>query len=193
MNDDKKSTINKKQFEKFLKLLDDDRDTAGKKYESIRIRIIKMLLGRGCPIAEELADESLDRVIRKVDQIADAQIDNWMSYCYGVAKHVFHEYLRKPKGEALPETIVQVEKDLTKTELDHQCLTECLNKLSPEQRELIMAYYVGEKRAKIEKRKALEQKLGISNESLRIRAFRIRKVLHDCILNCIKQNSHETL
>lgn len=192
MNDRKKTTINKEEFEKFLNFLNADREIAGQKYESIRLRLIKIFYARSCPDAEEMADKSIDVVIKKIDSIAETYKGDLALYCYGVAKKVFLEFLAKPKLEELPEIIIQPETGINKIEKDHQCLTKCLSELSSEQRALITGYYVGERRIKIERRKELEKELGITNEALRVRAFRIRRVLEECIQNCVKQNSDET-
>ena len=44
-------------FDRLLVWLDPDRDAAGRKYEAIRARLIKVLSYRGCREAEEIADE----------------------------------------------------------------------------------------------------------------------------------------
>jgi DNA-directed RNA polymerase specialized sigma24 family protein len=192
MSDNKKTGIKQEEFEKFLNFLNADREIAGQKYESIRLRLIKIFYARGCPTAEELADKSIDVVIKKIDKIAETYKGDLALYFYGVAKKIFLEFLAKPKLEELPEIIVQPETDTEKVEKDHQCLTKCLNELSSEQRMLITGYYMGERRIKIERRKELEKELGITNKALRVRAFRIRRILEECIQNCVKQNSDET-
>ena len=70
-------------------------------------------------------------------------------------------------------------------ELD--CLEKCLQKLSPQQRQLIEDYYQGEGWAKIEKRKQLAARMGISISDLRIRAHRLRQKLVECVRSCIAQ------
>jgi DNA-directed RNA polymerase specialized sigma24 family protein len=192
MNDRKKTTINREEFEKFLNFLNPDREIAGQKYESIRLRLIKIFYARGCSEAEEMTDRTIDVVIKKIDSIAETYQGDPALYCYGVARNIFLEFLAKPKKEELPETIVQLEIDNKEIEKKHQCLTKCLSGLSSEQRVLITSYYVGERRIKIERRKELEKELGITNKALRVRAFRIRRILEECIQNCVKQNSDET-
>ena len=72
------------------------------------------------------------------------------------------------------------------TELEYECLEACMSKLPPEQRELVLEYYQDEKRAKIEHRKRLSERLGVELNALRIRAYRIRAVLHECIRGCLR-------
>lgn len=182
----RESNINKKEFEKFLHWLDTDREAAGQKYELIRLSLIKIFYTRGCyDIAEELADESIDRVIKKIDKIAETFEGEPARYCYGVAKNVFLEYLRKPKTVELPPDIIaQIEVDMTDDETDIQNLHKCLKKLKPDQRKLIVKYYKDEKGDNIKRRKKIEQELNITNKNLRIRIYRIKKILLDCIQAC---------
>jgi hypothetical protein len=58
-------------FDKLLGWLGPDRDSAGKKYEEIRLKLIKIFARRGCMLAEELADETMDRVCNKAQKIVD--------------------------------------------------------------------------------------------------------------------------
>jgi RNA polymerase sigma factor (sigma-70 family) len=185
----KKPEINQENFEKFLRWLNTDRELAGQKYEAIRVRLTKIFYARACPIAEELTDECFDRVVKKIDSIAETYEGDPALYCYGVAKNVFREYARRPKTEELREIIVQIKTDLTETESDYRCLNKCLAELKPSQRELVTSYYKEEKLDKIKRRKEIERELKITNELLRVRIFRIRKILQDCIRNCNKQES----
>jgi DNA-directed RNA polymerase specialized sigma24 family protein len=183
----KASTINQEEFEKFLNWLDADREIAARKYETIRLSLIKIFYARGCHLADELADESIDRVIRKCGELIETYEGDPARYCYGVAQKVFLEYTRKPKTEELPVTVSQPNSEVSETDTDYECLIECLAKLTPEQREMITGYYIGEKQTKVERRRRLERKLKITNKSLRVRVFRIRKILLECILNCTER------
>jgi len=66
-------------------------------------------------------------------------------------------------------------------------LRECLRGLPKESRELIIEYYLEEGRAKIEDRKALAEKLGISLNALFSRAKRIRDRLEQCVTRRLKR------
>jgi DNA-directed RNA polymerase specialized sigma24 family protein len=70
-----------------------------------------------------------------------------------------------------------------------ECLQSCLRKLDNEKRKLILAYYAKEKQAKIDYRHELAQRFGISVETLRVRAFRIRASIEGCIESCLKRKS----
>ena len=75
-----------------------------------------------------------------------------------------------------------------------ECLQSCLQRLSPENRKLILGYYAKEKQAKIDYRRELAQRLVISVETLRVKVYRIRVSLQQCIERCLerKAQSNET-
>jgi DNA-directed RNA polymerase specialized sigma24 family protein len=74
------------------------------------------------------------------------------------------------------------------SELRIECLQHCLRDLSPENRELILQYYQGDKRAKIENRRQLSDRLGVAINSLRMRALRLREQLQTCVEECLNQS-----
>ena len=179
-------------FEKLLRWLDNDREIAGQKYEEIRIRLIKIFLVRGVNTAEELADETLQRVTDKVSKIAGDYQGDPISYFYGVARLVFLEYTRKPKLMELTGSILSPEKSGQTLEAKDRCLTRCLEALLPKQHEFLKNYYKEQKQEKIATRKRMAEDLGISHKVLRVRAFRIREGLKKCIQKCLDKKSDET-
>jgi DNA-directed RNA polymerase specialized sigma24 family protein len=72
-------------------------------------------------------------------------------------------------------------------EQEYECLDQCVLQLTRNNRELVIEYYQDDKRAKIEHRKALAEKLGVAQNALRIRAHRIRQTLQQCVENCLQQ------
>ena len=164
-------------FDRLLAWLNADRSQAGEIYEEIRQRIIKVFVRRGCTVAEELADETIDRVSRKVAEIAPGYVGDPAAYFCGVAQNVFREHVR-PKPFALPIPAPDPPED---REQRHQCLEQCLDDLDAESRELILDYYQYEKQAKIERRKKMAEQLGIGVSALRMRAHRIKADLKSCV------------
>lgn len=154
----KKSHISEDEFDKLLGWLDADRDVAGKKYESIRLRLIKIFYARGCHSAEELADETIDRVTEKINTLLESYRGDPALYFYSVAKKILLEFMRKPKNKELSPALAHKETGNEGVEIHYECLDKCLQSLMPEQRKFIMDYYQGEKRAKINERKEIEKK-----------------------------------
>jgi len=175
--------INQAAFDRFLSWLDADRECAGAKYEEIRRRLIKIFTCRGCSASDELADETINRVIRKIQQLADSYTGDPARYFYGVAKNVLLEQSKKTR----PLLPLPVQDSPEHTEQEYKCLETCMNSLTQENRTLVLEYYREEKRAKIAHRKELAERFGIAVTALRLRAHRIRASLQICVENCVRQ------
>lgn len=169
-------------FERLLRWLDTDRDKAGRRYEEIRFGLIKIFISRGCLISEELADETINRVARRIQYIADTYEGDPALYFYGVARMIYLEYMRrKPAPEPPAPSTVSEEH-----ERRCECLDQCIERLNPKNRELIRAYYQEDKQAKIDHRKELAERMGMEPNALWVRIHRIREGLRKCMVECLK-------
>ncbi len=178
-------------FEALLAWLDPDREQAGVKYEEIRHTLIHIFSWRGRINAEDLADETINRVTRKVLELAPNYNGDPSLYFFGVAKKMVLEIIRREPPAELPES--DKLQDLRPAEPNdsenvHECLDQCLSKLTAADRELILLYHQQEKPT-IEARKQLARRTGISANNLRVKAHRIRAGLHKCIEECLKQKT----
>jgi len=173
--------LGQQDFDRLLSWLDADRERAGFLYEQIRWRLITILASRGCTLAEELADETIDRVARRVTDIHETYRGDKALYFLGVMNNVHHEYLRRPP----PPRLIQTAEDVQAREEIHLCLDNCLAQLAPYSRQLIERYYAENKQAKIDLRKVIAREMGIKASSLRLRALRIRETLQTCIEQCL--------
>lgn len=192
--------LTQKAFDQLLARLDRDRERAAERYEDLREMITTFFEFRGSLAPEEQADETLNRVARRItegQEIMDRSIE---TYVYAVARNVWREHL------AQPQRLIAVD-DLTNHQLGRQnsderatpadaqevlerrleCLESCLQTLSPEHRALIMSYYQGEGKAKIQNRKRLADEMGMPINALRIRASRLRDRLQACVKHCLKK------
>ena len=174
--------MSQESFEGLLDWLGPDRDQAGLRYEQIRIALINYFTFRAPCDAEDLADETINRVISRLPEIRHEINGERSRYFYGVARKVQLEYLRRKTPQTPQETIT----DSARVEVEHQCLEECMRKLSDENRELVLRYYHADGRRKIEERKLLAEELGIAPNALRIRAYRIRAALQKCLEKCVE-------
>lgn len=174
--------ISQQSFDDLLGWLDSDRERAGIKYEQIRIGLVNFFTGRGHCEAEDLADETINRVISRLHEVRNQVTGEPARYFYGVARKVQLEYLRRKLPPNPPRTAT----DTDQAELDFSCLEKCMARLSPENRDLVLRYYEAEGRRKIEKRKLLAEELGIAPNALRIRAYRIRVALQKCVEQCVE-------
>ncbi|HKQ91515.1 MAG TPA: RNA polymerase sigma factor [Blastocatellia bacterium] len=175
-----------KAFDQFLSLLDLDRDRAGESYEALRRNLIQLFIWRGCRDPESHADETINRVIRKIDE--GEEVRDVIAYAHGVARRLLLEVFKKQEREQigideLPPLVAQPEEQDDETGV--LCLRRCLNRLPEESRQLIVLYYQGEKSAKIENRKRLAEGLSVTLGALRYRAFDLRQRLQGCIERCM--------
>jgi len=190
------NNLTREQFEKFLTALDSDRTQAAKKYEILRRKLLKLFERRQCIQTEELADETLDRLAKR---LAAEPIQDVSLFACGIARKIYFEARRKT-GRLISieecyghEDLMaggDTEQNITTVLANAQdlgCLTKCLAALPLECHELILEYYRGEKRVRIEQRKALARKRGISMEALRSEASRVRDRLRNCVTRCLSQ------
>jgi RNA polymerase sigma factor (sigma-70 family) len=181
--------INRSGFEAFLACLDTDERRASEKYEQIRSKLINFFGWRGAPFPEDHADESINRVIRKL--IEGDSIEDPSTYVYGIARMVLLEAGRQRERQVSLDTVgvlaapERSEDDEKEARLD--CLDRCLSKLPERARDLIREYYRKEKGDKIEHRRKLAEGIGIPVNALRIRALRLRDKLGLCINECLKE------
>ena len=179
------AALSQAAFDRLLEMLSADRETAGEVYEQVRRKLVKFFEWRGSHFPEDHADETINRVVKRIAQ--GERINNINAYFLGVARLVFLEMIkRREKEQAALEESVHLSSLEEPEEKDPRldCFEECLNGLSSDNRDLIVQYYDGERRSKIDKRRLLSESLGIPLNALRIRAHRLREKLEKCILNC---------
>ncbi len=179
-------TVSKTSFDQFLAILDSDREIAGEKYEALRHRIVKFFEWRACATPEDLADQTIDRLVRKVS--AGEDVRDHVNYAYGVARFVYLENRKLAnRVEAISEDVPSTSSPEGEADDRMSCLELCLNKLPETSRRIILGYYREERQAKIDHRKKLADELRISANALRIKALRIRAKLEECVLKCVNK------
>jgi RNA polymerase sigma factor (sigma-70 family) len=180
-------------FEALLNWLDPDRERAGEMYETIRQQLIKMFAWSQCQDPDDLADETIDRVMRRVREIRQSYSGDPRLYFFGVAKNILHEARRKPRNWPLDETEImfQTETDENSEQL-YECLDKCMLKLPPDRRALLLSYYQGSKRAKIDARRELAAKFDLRPAALRMVVYRTLNKLETCIQECMKGQSRHS-
>src|SRR5215216_2886319 len=129
-------------WDKFLSSLDADQNVAGQKYEDIRKRLIIYFECRRCPPAEDMADEVITRVIKRIYE--GVCVDNILRYAYGVARIVRLEGGAAARREdAVRDALLRAgnmyeePEESGEADLRARCFEECLEGLSPEDRHFI--------------------------------------------------------
>lgn len=185
-----KWVLTTRALDKLLDQFSTNREEAGRHYEVMRIKLVRYFEWRKCASSEDLADETINRVARRIDE--GENIFNLPAYFSTVARLVFMESLRQHERNAvpldeIPETSSRQPFENEQREARLHCLDHCLDKLPVESRMLILKYYREEKRAKIDRRRQLAESLGIPLNALRIRAHRLRIILEHCVRDCLAQ------
>jgi hypothetical protein len=188
----RKWSLSREGFEEFLAYLDPNRERAGQKYEQIRRTLITFFRCRGCLSPEESADETIDRVIRRM---VDTRIEDVMSFTRGVARHVLAESHRSIREVPLLNEAPRLlglellqEEDGQDVDRRMGCLVASLRTLDADDRELILQWYRHDKSEKIRNRRKLAAARGVSAETLRVQVHRVRKQIHQLVQKCLKSS-----
>jgi DNA-directed RNA polymerase specialized sigma24 family protein len=180
-----KRTITREVFSNFLAWLNAAGDPNGEEYEQLRCGLCNFFSQRHCRFAEDLADETIDRVIVTV---SGARIENPVRYCYGVAKNVYREFLRQERRHVSVEDIVLTAEAPTELTFGRECLERCLAELSGETRSLILNYYSEVKHAKIDLHRRTSKTLFTTQTALRMRIMRIKQKLRMRLQECMNSD-----
>jgi RNA polymerase sigma factor (sigma-70 family) len=185
------SAIPPESFEEILAWLNPDRDVAANMYVQLRHDLAKLFVWAKCVDPEGMTDETFDRVAKKVHEVRPSYEGDPRLYFRAVANNLIKENFKKIKthlsleGLDLPQQ--QTMGTAEETPNIDDCLQSCLRKVGAEKRKLILAYYSKEKQAKIDYRHELAEQLGISLETLRVKVFRIRASIAECIGSCLER------
>ena len=181
-------TSTEQSLARFLSALDADPERAGERYEVLRRKLVKFFEWRGSTTSEELADETLNRLERKIDE--GEAIRNLSAYLGGMARLVWLEAVKEQERTRIAlEDLRASSQDSPQADSRRiECFDSCLEGLPTENRALILDYYRGEKSSKIRMRKQLAEKLGTQLNALRIRAHRVRMQLEKCVGDCLRDS-----
>jgi DNA-directed RNA polymerase specialized sigma24 family protein len=174
--------LSREAFDRLLDALDPDREAASRRYEGLRRRLIDLFAWEGTETPEELADETFNRLARRIASGVSFEGSTVERFAFGIARLLLLEDLRarRAREAALRELPARDPRlraastaDQTQTTRLQQ-LDRCLDALPPESRDLIERYYASD-------RDTLARALGLTVNALRNRALRIRQQLADCL------------
>jgi DNA-directed RNA polymerase specialized sigma24 family protein len=185
-------------FRRLLSWLDDGRDSNGETYLEMRRRLAAYFDRRNRLSADELADETLNRVARTLEVDGAIATTPPARYCYVIARFVLLEDIRRERalgraaGSGRDDSMYalrdpgspEADAAAASREFELDCLDRCLAMLKPDQRELAIEYYRDSRRLKIERRQSLARRFGITMNALAIRASRIRATLETSMSAC---------
>ena len=179
---------------RLLLWLGEDQSLGGRKYEEVRGKLIVLFRLRGCAAPEDLADETIDRTARALVKPGFTFDGSPIAYFRGVARNVYLETVRRERRfmqESLEEggePVAQSGTDGTHQENRFSCLERCLERMPQQRKTLLLDYYRGDKRVKINQRQQLAASEGAGMNALRLQVFRLRKIVRNCVENCVEQH-----
>ncbi len=185
---DRRWSLTGQALERLLQRLGEEPEAAAREYEAIRPKLVGFFERRGILGSEALADETIDRVARRLDD--GETIEHLKAYFYGVARHLALEWRRRQAQERAAierqRPLLAADEASEAREARVACLESCLRELPPGSRDLIASYY----RDDPEGRKRLAESLGMTYTTLKTRAHRIRRKLEECLRECLDARSH---
>lgn len=177
-----KNELTREKFSSFLEWLSPDLNRAGEEYERLRFRLCTFFAQRQCSFADELTDETINRVILKA---SEEKIESKIAYCYGVAKNVYRESLRRHRDHLDIAEVQIAAKAPEEQSFPRECLDKCLERLPSESRDLLLDYFSEAKLAKIELHQRISQNLKMTQTALRMRVMRAKQKLKVCVEHCM--------
>jgi DNA-directed RNA polymerase specialized sigma24 family protein len=181
-------------LEALLRALDPDRERAAGAYEDLRRRLLRFFTWRRGQWPDELVDDTLDRVARRLAGGEVIHSGDVGRYSVGVARNVLRESWHHEQRAVAPAALEHAPRGHGQPAVDDEarleCLERCLAALDPPSRELVLGYYQGEGPANIAGRRVQAARLGLAAGALRIRVHRLRLKLEACVRNCLAP--HET-
>lgn len=187
-----------KSFQAFLNWLDGGTNSDGQRYLEVRRRLELYFDRKNCVEPSKLADETLNRVIRKLEENGDINEVAPLKYCYGVATYVFLEALRadnrSPFYRPVTTTNATSLSDQPETPSESNAagqrkekVADCLKTLSSTDQELLVEYYRGRQQSKTDRRAALAGRFGLTANALSVRAYSVRQRLEVCVQASLKK------
>lgn len=184
----KQSELMPENFNDLLNWFSADREIAGEKYEEIRNGLIRFFYFKGCAEAEELADETINRVAKKLQVLDLSNNVKPINLFYGFASKIYLEYFNRIK-----KSEIEFNPDLhslppSSENTRQKCLEHCLTKLPDNGGDLIVEYFTFEKAKKTEHRRQLAEKLQMEMGAFHTKIHRLKTILRQCIEKCAAQN-----
>lgn len=155
-----KPSLTHRTLDALLDQLAPRRSEAAQRYEVLKTKLIRFFAWRGAENAEELADDSLDRMASKILEGLRLTGADLSRYALGIARRVYSESQKRKQRqtESLGRRPQHPDpKARARTEALLQRLDVCLEQLSEEQRRLILRYYEGDGGDRIHHRRRMEE------------------------------------
>ena len=177
-----KWTMTQEAFDLLLARLAADREQAGQVYENLRLKLGYFFEGRNSLMPEALIDATINRLAIKIQ--SGEEVQNIPAYALKIAHFVWLESNKKDHTVSLEELPLandwslanKIERERSAQEMDearYKEMERLVLNLSESSRELLREYY----QSPTEQRQQMAKRLGISENALYLKIFRIRQKL----------------
>ena len=175
--------ITTESFSNLLEAFSSDKTEAGIAYAKLRDSLVRFFTLKGDFEPETAADETLDRVALKLSE--NGEIEDLTKYSFGVARFIFLERIKANKKEkvAVEEFYADQTAFVESEETDDFApFRDCFEKLPDDEKNILRDYFADIPFAQVfVYRQELSEKYKISLNNLRMKIFRLRQRLENCV------------
>ncbi len=168
---------------KLLAAFSDNQAMAGEAYTKLRDSLIRFFQIKGDSDPDDSADETLDRVASKISQ--NVPIPDLTKFSFGIARFVFLERIKLDEKQRIAAKGFYADKISIKPEAETDAfspLRECFNHLADDEKQILQEYFADIPHPNLlEQRKKMQIKYDISLSGLRVKIFRLRERLGNCL------------
>ena len=168
-------------LDKLLEVLSHDRNPAA--YSELRDSLVRFFQLKGDDSPDAAADETLDRVAAKLAE--SITVEDIKKYTFGVARFIYLERLRREqrRRQAVKEYYAKnIERNDGEEKDGFAGLRECFNLLADEDKNLLKTYFADLPPDELTaRRQRLIEKENITLNKLRLKIYRLRRRLDDCV------------
>ena len=192
----KKRNLTDETFGALLEWLSKGDKEPIEEYKIVRGRLISYFEFKGCDDPITLADKTIDRFAQKVYESTPDNEIKYVNYAFGIAKNVYFEYLKKNKevsteientnldvNKSAPSSDILSEMEFNENKMN--CMRHCLKGLKAKDKRFLTEYYELLESKQIDYRQNLAQKHNISLNNLRVKIYRLKDNLRNCLKNCM--------
>lgn len=176
----RKWELDEASFQALLGALHANPADAGREYERLRRRLIQFFSIHGVLRPEEATDEAFNRLAKRIGE--GQAIQNIEQYTAGIGRMLVLEERQRARREL--ESLRQLRlpsPQAAETDEMLKALEDCLSEVPEAGQRLLQRYYSASSRMQVLERERLAAEIGISLNSLRNRALRLRERLQLCV------------
>ena len=188
----KNTEITGEDFKNLLGCFSSDTEEAARKYEEIRRGLIDFFYYRGATDGESLADETINRVAKKLPTANFSENFKPAAYFYSFAAKIHLEDRRERLKIAVNieeiESLAGPDNKLDeKDSAGAVCLEKCLAEHSPDESKILLRYYGFERNERTQARRSLAEENRINIGLLHTKISRLKKTLRGCLKKCLNK------